>query len=540
MSIPPQCNWIEIGKELTKQLAHSHPKLKAVKWDTLSDDSAREQVIRHIPVLSDRGPPTIALGYHAIFNGLKGDPTLNERFLLVCHIDRARGRVIVDATTVQPGEALISDIRMVSLPIASVVCCLPMQTSDLGALYSGNIEAAGKVQGFDMADAWVLRPYPQPGLPRGAILKVEQAATQWGGTVLAGWDIFGIGTKDWKKAIFTSEFCPVFRRARDGAMIHVLPDIHNTGPPKLFFPDPFLNMMDVTHFLNLTDMLWGSMPQLLTMEDSCIDVKSAKLTPEYRECMDVRQRAIEARKYLVSRKLLVACKKEGGNWSPEKTAMDTSMYMGLVPIALSIHDVCAHCEMHTVNAKTCGRCGSVKYCSEQCQLMHWATHKHHCCSPEERRRRNDAEAAARANQEAVEKAAADRERKEKDEAAAAEAARRQRVAASREERARAGPAGFTITHPQIAKERVVGRARTADEERQHDLHVDPVEKALRSIAFDEKQETEHTEKLTRKGKAARAKRRQLEKAMGAAEAAATHHVPAKPTLADVVDDALRG
>ena len=29
-------------------------------------------------------------------------------------------------------------------------------------------EAAGKVQGFVMADAWVLRPYPQPGLPRGA------------------------------------------------------------------------------------------------------------------------------------------------------------------------------------------------------------------------------------------------------------------------------------------------------------------------------------------------------------------------------------
>ena len=35
------------------------------------------------------------------------------------------------------------------------------------------------------------------------------------------------------------------------------------------------------------------------------------------------------------------------------------------------------------------------------------------------------------------------------------------------------------------------------------------------------------------------RKQQLEKDMGAAEAAATHHVPTKPTLADVVDEAMR-
>lgn len=531
----PGEKWNKIGKALAKTMSPLSPEVQAIEWDTLSNDVAKDTVIRFFPWMRETNASVAILGFHAIFDDLKGDPTLNCRLMLLCHIDHTRGRAIVDATTVDPKDALISDIRMVSLPLANLLCCAPVQVDELGALYSGNFDEACEVQGLRVQDAWVLRPYPQRGLSRGTILKVEKLAHEWGGTVVAGWNIFGIATKDWKKAIFTSEFCPVIRRAKDGAMIHVLPDIHITGPPKLFLPDPVLSMRDVTHFLTLADFLWGSMPQLLTMEDSCIHVKNAKLIPEYGECMGMRKKGIEARDSVVSRKLIVACKNERDNWSPEKTAMDTSMYMGRIPIALSIHDVCAHCELRTVNAQVCGRCGSVKYCSAQCQLVHWAIHKHDCCTPEERRRRADAQAEA----DAIRAAAANRERQEKAEVAAAEAVRRQRAAASRDERARAGPADFSITNPQIAKERVVGRARTAEEQRQHELHVDPVEKALRSMAFDEKQATEHTNKLTRKAKKARAQWRQLEKDMGAAEAAATHHVPTKPTLADVVDDAMR-
>lgn len=546
-----QLQWVELGKELTEEVENPSSELKRVQWDTMPPSHAMAYVLVHFPeaaisdaMVASKFRPMVTIGYHAVFGGLKGDPSLNRRFLLVCHLDKARSRVIVDATMQTSGYVPIDDVRMVSLPMANVLCCIPRQIEELGPLFAGNLEAACDVEGFDLDKAWVLRPYPQPGLSAGCIAKVSQVVRQSGGTVVAGWNVFGIGTKDWENTLFTSEFCPVFRRAKDDAMIIILDDFHDTCRPKLFLPDPVLTMQDVLHFLNLTDVLWGGVAQLVALQDACVDVKKARLSSEYNECVGVRKMATDRNMELVSRKLVIACKNETGSWSPEKREYfedeDMNFYCGPIPMTLNVHDKCAYCNLRTVNAKKCGRCGRIKYCSTQCQHVHWASHKHDCLSPEERRRRFYAKAEAHNIQKTAAKAAADRERKEKEETAAVEAARRQRAAASREERARAAPAGFTVTHPPIPKERVVGRARNAEEQRQHDLHVDSAEKALRSMAFDEKQKVEHNEKVARNAKTARANRRQLERDMGAAEAAATHHVPAKPTLAAIVDDALRG
>ena len=117
---------------------------------------------------------------------------------------------------------------------------------------------------------------------------------------------------------------------------------------------------------------------------------------------------------------------------------------------------------------------------------------------------------------------------------AKEDARRARAEQEREARARDGPQPFSITQRPLTKERVVGRARTAEEQRQHEFHVDPTEKAVRAIAFDEKQRDAHADRIWRRAEERRAARRAIEKNASAAHEAAVHSVPPRPRLADAV------
>lgn len=133
---------------------------------------------------------------------------------------------------------------------------------------------------------------------------------------------------------------------------------------------------------------------------------------------------------------------------------------------------------------------------------------------------------------------AEHEAKRLAEERAEEDARKARARATRAARECEGQAAFSITQPQIGKDRAVGRARTAEEQRQHELHVDPQEKAVRSQTFDGKQEQAHADRVQRNANTARKNRRNREKQRGAAQAAATHVVPVKPTLADAVAVAM--
>ncbi|EGB10907.1 hypothetical protein AURANDRAFT_22165, partial [Aureococcus anophagefferens] len=46
-------------------------------------------------------------------------------------------------------------------------------------------------------------------------------------------------------------------------------------------------------------------------------------------------------------------------------------------VALDAPVVCARCGKGPAR-KRCGKCRKVHYCSQLCQMGHWATHKHAC------------------------------------------------------------------------------------------------------------------------------------------------------------------
>lgn len=139
-------------------------------------------------------------------------------------------------------------------------------------------------------------------------------------------------------------------------------------------------------------------------------------------------------------------------------------------------------------------------------------------TPEEQRIKDDLQ---RKHDELMRKLAAEQK--------ALEAARKARAAQEREDKARQGEKPYTVTYPQNGKQKEA-RQRTPEEQRQHDMHVDPAEKALRSMAFDDKQAKEHKNKLDRVAQIRKDAKRQLEKDVSAAHEAALHVVPPQPTL----------
>ena len=117
---------------------------------------------------------------------------------------------------------------------------------------------------------------------------------------------------------------------------------------------------------------------------------------------------------------------------------------------------------------------------------------------------------------------------------AADEARRRRAKEAREAKAREGPTPYSVTMPQLGKERAVGRARTAEEERQHAMHVDPAEKAARAAAFDEKQAAAHAEAVERKAREKANDAKKDEAKLSKEREAKRHVVPPPATITDAV------
>jgi len=114
---------------------------------------------------------------------------------------------------------------------------------------------------------------------------------------------------------------------------------------------------------------------------------------------------------------------------------------------------------------------------------------------------------------------------------AEEKKRRDRAVAVREEKTRQGDKPYTETYAQNGKH-LVKRERTRDEQRQHDIHVDPVEKALRSLEFDDKQVNEHKDRVERVAQLKKEANRKLEKELSAAHEATVHVVPPRARFLD--------
>lgn len=149
----------------------------------------------------------------------------------------------------------------------------------------------------------------------------------------------------------------------------------------------------------------------------------------------------------------------------------------------------------------------------------------------ERARMAEVEAARRAAYEAhvAEERAAE---------AAAEAARKARRDDERAADAAKGEKPYTAALPQTPKDKPTGRQRTEEEQRAHDAHVLPEQKAARSSAFDARQEQAHLDRLAREAKARSDAAAKLVSDMDKEDAAASHVVPAPPSLSERFEAAL--
>ena len=116
-----------------------------------------------------------------------------------------------------------------------------------------------------------------------------------------------------------------------------------------------------------------------------------------------------------------------------------------------------------------------------------------------------------------------------------EAARKERAAASRAAKIAAGEAPYTVTIPQVGKQKATGRARTTEQQLVHAEHVSPRARVLRKAAFDAKQAREHQEAEARRLRAEADDLKEFAANMAKEEAAASHHVPAGPTLAAFIN-----
>lgn len=113
---------------------------------------------------------------------------------------------------------------------------------------------------------------------------------------------------------------------------------------------------------------------------------------------------------------------------------------------------------------------------------------------------------------------------------AAELRRKERANKERALRREAAEPAFTVTRPQVPKEKPTGRQRTADEQRVHDVHVMPDQRAIRAVAFLDKQDREHADKVAREAREHANGLAKLVSDMEKAEATARHVVPARATL----------
>ena len=135
-----------------------------------------------------------------------------------------------------------------------------------------------------------------------------------------------------------------------------------------------------------------------------------------------------------------------------------------------------------------------------------------------------------------------REEREAAEARAVELERRRKIAAHRLERTSQPEAAYTAPMPQrhsTATTRSRGKSRGTANELAHQVWTSEEAREARRRYGDLKQQVAHLEAETRKAAARATKLRELEKAMGMAEAAATHHVPRAASLGAVVDAAAR-
>lgn len=116
-----------------------------------------------------------------------------------------------------------------------------------------------------------------------------------------------------------------------------------------------------------------------------------------------------------------------------------------------------------------------------------------------------------------------------------ELARKERAAATRAAKLETflnGGAPYSVTMPQRGKTRSSDRVPTTEEKLVHEEHVNPQARALRQAAFDAKQAREHAEAEAKKLRDKADSLKALVVRMGQEEAAASHHVPPGPTLAD--------
>ena len=116
-----------------------------------------------------------------------------------------------------------------------------------------------------------------------------------------------------------------------------------------------------------------------------------------------------------------------------------------------------------------------------------------------------------------------------------EAERKERAAASRAARLAAGEAPYTVTIPRVGKQKATGRARTTEQQLVHQEHVSPRARILRKAAFDAKQAREHQEAEARRLRAEADDLKEFAANIAKDEAAASHHVPAGPTLAAFIN-----
>ena len=124
-------------------------------------------------------------------------------------------------------------------------------------------------------------------------------------------------------------------------------------------------------------------------------------------------------------------------------------------------------------------------------------------------------------------------------AASADAARKKRATETRVAEAAKGEKPFSQTLPQVSKlKQEARRQRTEMEQRVHNVHVDPAQKALRSVAFDEKQQREHFEAEARKAREAAEAVAKVVSDMEKAEAVAEHLVPGPATIEKLFESAM--
>jgi len=116
--------------------------------------------------------------------------------------------------------------------------------------------------------------------------------------------------------------------------------------------------------------------------------------------------------------------------------------------------------------------------------------------------------------------------------AAKDAARKQRRDEERAAEAAKGEKPYTVTLPQIPKDKPTGRQRTQQEQYEHNVHVNPDQKGFRSRDFVARGVQAHLDRLAREAKERADAAAKLVSEMDKEDAAAAHIVPPPPTISE--------